>query len=50
MIYVAPLQTVFHTAVLGAPELLFLLGVWGTDELRRMLERRRTASPVPGGR
>ena len=44
VIYLPPLQDVFGTAALGAPELAVLttfpLIVWGTDELRRWWVRR----------
>jgi magnesium-transporting ATPase (P-type) len=45
LIYLPPLQRVFHTAALGAPELALLATfpviVWGSDELRRAWNRRR---------
>ncbi|MEA2195277.1 MAG: hypothetical protein QOG42_1711, partial [Solirubrobacteraceae bacterium] len=45
LIYVAPLQDLFHTAALGVPELALLVCfpvvVWGSDELRRAWLRRR---------
>ena len=45
LVYVPPLQRVFGTAALGPAELAFLLPfpfiVWGADELRRWLRRRR---------
>jgi magnesium-transporting ATPase (P-type) len=45
VIYLAPLQSVFGTAPLGADALLFVLPfpliVWGADELRRASLRRR---------
>jgi magnesium-transporting ATPase (P-type) len=45
LIYVPPLQDLFHTAALGVPELALLLCfpviVWGSDELRRAWHRRR---------
>jgi magnesium-transporting ATPase (P-type) len=44
LIYVPALQSVFHTAPLGAAELALLatfpVSVWGADELRRYLIRR----------
>jgi calcium-translocating P-type ATPase len=46
VIYLPPLQHVFATAPLGAAELAILLAfppiVWGADELRRFLLRRRS--------
>ncbi|MEY2513055.1 MAG: hypothetical protein QOJ89_413, partial [bacterium] len=49
VIYVAPLQGVFHTAGLGLPELALLAPfpviVWGSDELRRAWLRRRQCRP-----
>jgi calcium-translocating P-type ATPase len=51
LIYVAPLQGVFHTAALGVPELAILacfpVIVWGSDELRRAWLRRRDADRPP---
>ena len=48
IIYLPPLQSVFHTAPLGAPQLLVLLFfpfiVWGSDELWRWRQRRRGAA------
>ncbi len=48
IVYVPPLQDLFHTAGLGMYELLFLAPfpfiVWGADELRRAHQRTRTAS------
>ena len=45
IIYVPPLQDLFHTAALGVPELAILATfpvlVWGSDELRRAWLRRR---------
>jgi calcium-translocating P-type ATPase len=45
VIYVPPLQDVFHTAALGPAELAVLATfpviVWGSDELRRYIVRRR---------
>jgi magnesium-transporting ATPase (P-type) len=53
LIYVGPLQGLFHTAALGLPELALLacfpVVVWGSDELRRAWLRRRTVSPARGG-
>jgi calcium-translocating P-type ATPase len=47
VIFLPPLQELFGTAALGAPELALLLTfppiVWGADELRRYLRRRRAA-------
>ena len=46
LVYVPPLQDVFHTAPLSADQLAVLATfpviVWGADELRRALARRRT--------
>ena len=48
LVYLPPLQRLFGTAPLGLLELAFLLPfpfiVWGADELRRFVLRRRTAS------
>ena len=45
VIYLPPLQELFHTAALGVPELAILATfpvlVWGSDELRRAWLRRR---------
>ena len=45
LIYLPLLQGIFHTAALGMPELALLTTfpvlVWGSDELRRALNRRR---------
>jgi calcium-translocating P-type ATPase len=45
LIYAPPLQSIFHTAALGLPELallsVFPVIVWGSDELRRAWLRRR---------
>lgn len=45
LIYAPPLQGAFGTAALGPPELLFLAPfpfvIWGADEIRRLLVRRR---------
>ena len=47
VIYLTPLQEIFHTGPLGAIELLILAAfpviVWGSDELRRWAMRRRAA-------
>ncbi len=44
VVYVPPLQDIFHTAALGGVELLILATfpfiVWGSDELRRAWLRR----------
>ena len=52
MIYLPPLQGIFHTAALGVPELALLATfpviVWGSDELRRAWQRRD--DPAPTGR
>jgi calcium-translocating P-type ATPase len=49
VIYVTPLQGIFHTAGLGLPELALLapfpVVVWGSDELRRAWLRRRQCRP-----
>ncbi len=51
LIYLPPLQSIFHTAALGLPELALLAGfpviVWGSDELRRAWQRRH--DPIPTG-
>ncbi|MGZ8687127.1 MAG: cation transporting ATPase C-terminal domain-containing protein, partial [Gaiellaceae bacterium] len=48
LVYAPPLQHVFGTAALGPFELALLapmpLVVWGSDELRRAIVRRRTRS------
>jgi calcium-translocating P-type ATPase len=48
VIYVPALQPLFHTAPLGAAELAVLLPfpvvVWGADELRRYLRRRKLSA------
>ena len=55
IIYLPPLQPVFHTEALGPVELAILLPfpliVWGADELRRARRRRRwfSARPIRGG-
>ena len=50
LIYVPPLQHIFHTAALGLPELLILacfpIVVWGSDELRRARQRRHDVRPM----
>ena len=47
VIYAPPLQSVFGTASLGLDALLFVVPfpfiVWGADELRRWIHRRRAA-------
>jgi calcium-translocating P-type ATPase len=47
IIYLPPLQSLFGTAPLGAAEILVLMTfppiVWGSDELRRWVLRRRAA-------
>ena len=52
VIYLPPLQRVFATAPLGAPELAILLTfpviVWGADELRRYLHRRAASGRAAG--
>ncbi|MEV4420233.1 cation-transporting P-type ATPase [Patulibacter sp. NPDC049589] len=51
LIWLPPLQDVFHTAALGVPEVALLLTfpflVWGSDELRRGRARRRDDTAVP---
>jgi calcium-translocating P-type ATPase len=51
LIYLPPLQGIFHTAALGLPELALLasfpLIVWGSDEMRRGWLRRH--NPIPTG-
>ena len=51
LIYVPPLQSLFHTAALGLPELALLaffpVLVWGSDELRRAWLRRRAPRGGP---
>jgi calcium-translocating P-type ATPase len=50
-IYAPPLQSLLGTAGLPVHDLVFLLPypfiVWGADELRRWLVRRREAEPLP---
>ena len=50
VVYLPPLQHVFGTAALGPAELAILLTfppiVWGSDELRRFLKRRRATPPA----
>jgi magnesium-transporting ATPase (P-type) len=50
LIYLPPLQSLFATAALGAPELALLATfpfvVWGSDELRRWYLRRRGVAPA----
>ena len=50
LIYLPPLQSIFHTAALGLPELALLASfpviVWGSDELRRAWRRRRDPTPT----
>jgi calcium-translocating P-type ATPase len=50
LIYLPPLQHVFHTAALGLPELAVLATfpviVWGSDELRRAWHRRHEPTPT----
>jgi magnesium-transporting ATPase (P-type) len=45
LVYLPPLQPVFHTAPLSATDIAILAGfaviVWATDELRRWRMRRR---------
>jgi len=51
VIYLPPLQAVFGTAGLGWPEIALLatfpIVVWGSDELRRWVVRRRLATAQP---
>ncbi len=51
IIYLPPLQSIFHTAALGPRELIVLacfpVIVWGSDELWRWGARRRGTVPVP---
>ncbi len=48
LIYLPPMQSIFHTAALGLPELALLacfpVIVWGSDELRRTWQRRHSPS------
>ena len=50
LIYLPPLQGLFHTAALGLPELALLacfpVIVWGSDELRRAWLRRHDPGPI----
>jgi len=50
LIYLPPLQGIFHTAALGLPELALLVCfpviVWGSDELRRAWRRRHDPTPT----
>jgi magnesium-transporting ATPase (P-type) len=50
LIYLPPIQGIFHTAALGLPELALLVSfpviVWGSDELRRAWVRRHDPSPT----
>jgi magnesium-transporting ATPase (P-type) len=50
LIYLPPVQTIFHTAALGLPELALLacfpVIVWGSDELRRAWCRRHVPTPT----
>ncbi|MDO9356985.1 MAG: cation-transporting P-type ATPase [Solirubrobacteraceae bacterium] len=52
LIYLPPLQGLFHTAALGPTELgilaTFPVLVWGSDELRRAWNRRRPVSVSAG--
>jgi magnesium-transporting ATPase (P-type) len=53
-VYIPPLQSLLGTAALPAKDLLFLLPypfiVWGADELRKLVARRRASLRVaPGG-
>src|SRR5690348_16376096 len=54
VVYLPPLQHVFATAPLGLDQLAILATfpfvVWGADELRRYLVRRRSGRPVERGR
>jgi len=50
LIYLPPLQSIFHTAALGLPELAliscFPVIVWGSDELRRAWRRRHDPTQI----
>ncbi len=50
LIYLPPIQSLFHTTALGLPELALLacfpVIVWGSDELRRARTRRHDPSPI----
>jgi calcium-translocating P-type ATPase len=50
LIYLPPVQSIFHTAALGLPELALLVCfpviVWGSDELRRAWLRRHDQTPT----
>jgi calcium-translocating P-type ATPase len=50
LIYLPPVQSIFHTAALGLPELALLVCfpviVWGSDELRRAWCRRHIPTPT----
>ncbi|MEA2171829.1 MAG: hypothetical protein QOF76_5129, partial [Solirubrobacteraceae bacterium] len=50
LIYLPPVQDLFHTAALGLPELALLacfpIVVWGSDELRRAWLRRHDPNPI----
>jgi magnesium-transporting ATPase (P-type) len=52
LVYVPPLQRVFGPAALGVTEIAFLLPfpliIWGADEHRRWLQRRRAIPPSNG--
>jgi magnesium-transporting ATPase (P-type) len=58
LVYAPPLQGLFGTASIGAADLVLLLPfpiiVWGADELRRYLVRRKAGpdglrvAPIPG--
>jgi calcium-translocating P-type ATPase len=52
LVYLPPLQAVFHTAPLGAADAAILAAfaviVWATDELRRGWIRRRPHAPFDG--
>ena len=49
LIYIPVFQEIFHTAPLGPAELamlaVFPVVVWGSDELRRWVLRRRAPTP-----
>jgi calcium-translocating P-type ATPase len=53
LVYLPPLQAVFHTAPLNAPDIAilgtFAVIVWATDELRRWRIRRRSDTPLLEG-
>ena len=54
IVYAPPLHHVFGTAALGPAELALLAPmpviVWGSDEIRRAVVRRRSRTSRPGAR